>query len=200
MNISDDTREEIENIRINLRRLNTMMGNMWRKEQQLILATYPAFRANMSDEESGADEDDEYFPEVIDEEVLERWRQKQIDNGKITSIENLTMRITTDIMSFVEGNRNFNNIEFSGILHYLMRKNRSARDRITVSVRTSSRGIGRYIWPLPLEHNINNFLVYITDLLDGHNDDAGGKHKKRKYKKSRKNEKHKRQKSRKRRC
>ena len=41
MDISDDTREEINNIRKNLRRLNGMMGNMWREEQQLINATYP---------------------------------------------------------------------------------------------------------------------------------------------------------------
>ena len=200
MNISDDTREELENVRINLRRLNSMMGNMWRKEQQLVTATYPAFRANMSDGESGSDGEDELFPEVIDEEVLERWRQKQIDSGKFTSIENLTMRITRDIISFLEKNTNFNNIEFSDILHYLMSKNRSARDRISVSVRTATRGIDRYIWPLPLEHNINIFLVYITALLEGHNEAAGGKHKKRKHKKSRKNGKHKNKKSSRGRC
>ena len=157
MSISDDAADApaMTAIRRNLITLNERITNVRGEEMRLRVLNYNADSAPAARE--GFDTKDKFSEWKKDK--ISSWRQRQIANGRIRGIEDLTKRVATEILTFVERNPNFNNRHFIDILQYLFGKMRAAEG-------------GSYVWPIPLEHNISNFIEYI-DSLKSPSSDAG---------------------------
>jgi hypothetical protein len=81
-------------------------------------------------------------------------------------------------MSFMESHPKYNNKHFRDILEYLFLKFKSTRNRIARGERV---GISSFVWPLPLETNISDFIEYV-DGLEEHSTEGQGKYRKAKHK------------------
>lgn len=184
--------DELEDINMKLRILNDMMNDMRAEEMQQRIQNYDA----ISQVEQRVVSPVEFSR--LKGNALQRWRQYQIDMGYIYDIEELTENIIRDLMSFMERQPRYNNKHFRDILQYLLRKFKSTRKRIGKEERGGLVGISSYVWPLPLENNISDFIEYV-DGLEEPSPEGQGKYRKAKHKrkKSRRKRKHKRKKSRK---
>ena len=191
-------RDELEDINIRLRILDDMMNDMRVEEMKLRIQTYDS----ISQDEQRVVTHEEFY--ILKESELLRWRQRQIDNGYISDIEDLTLYLARDLLIFIENYPQFETDEhFRNIIRYLYSKYLTNVSRETKRKRMGHgfNNVNSYNWPIPLENNISLFIEYLDELvraleyegsIDGH-----GKYWKPKYKRkmSRRKHKHKKVKS-----